>query len=590
MSGGKAEIDRWFADPELVAAAASAGAAFGRWSRTLRLPMDFAALVVREAGDRIVIAPGEELSGEGVSELMIVRMSPLELTFAPGGLTSQDEYLCTARVHCPAAVVAERGELDSFRKTILGSGRTVRVTALTRHLEPAVVHALNALAERHQVEDLVDGKCRDEAERVIAEAVATPCFEAGLNLAGRIEVTFESEALRAVRAQQAAAAQRLDEQSAQEQVHAALAQARAQRLDELEAILKRLQTLAAGSPDAPLPQLLRAFGAAERAKLYAALFESVPVAAATQWLVVASGQELLFFAPGAFEAPARRLTLGDPIGPLRSIQIPAQPGSLADSAPRLFAGAARGVYALPVDGSAPESVYAAEAPAELRGGVNAVALWGTALYATHSELGLLRWERSAPERGTACYPELTRGAGAVRHVQTAGRRLFFSADNRIVSIDPAHEDDCRTYTGSSAVITALLATGTDVFAGNANGEILHWAGDDDAPRVLHGGSRRPAESVALLNTAGVARLVYTDTTLAVHARVLDDTIVSRYEAGGQTLQRAKVASDLIVAVDDPRYRLIVWHPNQPGRPLTTIHVARLTGRRIQDVALVPLAL
>ena len=75
----------------------------------------------------------------------------------------------------------------------------------------------------------------------------------------------------------------------------------------------------------------------------------------------------------------------------------------------------------------------------------------------------------------------------------------------------------------------VLANGADLFAGNADGQILHWPeGETSAPRVLHGGSRRPAESVALMVSGGVPRLFYTDTTLAVFARVLGDTFTCRY--------------------------------------------------------------
>ena len=89
-------------------------------------------------------------------------------------------------------------------------------------------------------------------------------------------------------------------------------------------------------------------------------------------------------------------------------------------------------------------------------------------------------------------------------------------------------------------------------------------------------------------SGGVGRLFYTDTTLAVFARVVGDTFTCRYEAGGQTLRRVEVAPDLIVATNDPRDRLLIWRPNQTGQPVAAIHVARLTTHSVQDVTLVPL--
>jgi hypothetical protein len=211
------------------------------------------------------------------------------------------------------------------------------------------------------------------------------------------------------------------------------------------------------------------------------------------------------------------------------------------------------------------------------------------VYASHSELGLIRWERADPESPTRCLEEVTRAARTVRNVGLAGDRLLVSVDNRVISFAPADEDDRRVYEGSQAVITALLAAGDDLYAGNADGQILHWPADSThTPRILHGGSRRPAESVALITTGGVSRLFYTDTTMAVFARVLGDTFTCHYEAGGQTLQRAEVAADLVAAIDDPRHRLLIWRPNASARPAATIHVARITEHSIQDVTLAPL--
>jgi hypothetical protein len=87
----------------------------------------------------------------------------------------------------------------------------------------------------------------------------------------------------------------------------------------------------------------------------------------------------------------------------------------------------------------------------------------------------------------------------------------------------------------------------------------------------------------------VQRLVFTDTSPQVHARLLGDNFTCRYEAGGQTLRRVEVAPDMLIATNDLRDRLIVWTPGNPAKPIATIGIARLTGRSVQDVCLVPQA-
>jgi hypothetical protein len=97
---------------------------------------------------------------------------------------------------------------------------------------------------------------------------------------------------------------------------------------------------------------------------------------------------------------------------------------------------------------------------------------------------------------------------------------------------------------------------------------------------------RAAESLWMLATHGVKRLVFTDTSLSVHASVLGDNFRCEYEAGGQTIRRVEVAPDLLVATTDLRDRLICWDPAKPDEPQCVVPVSRLCGHSIQDICLV----
>jgi hypothetical protein len=90
----------------------------------------------------------------------------------------------------------------------------------------------------------------------------------------------------------------------------------------------------------------------------------------------------------------------------------------------------------------------------------------------------------------------------------------------------------------------------------------------------------------MLATHGVKRLIFTDTSLAVHAEVIGDSFRCQYEAGGQTLRRVDVAPDLLVATSDLRDRLICWNPGKPAEPSCVVPVSRLCGHSIQDICLV----
>jgi hypothetical protein len=262
---------------------------------------------------------------------------------------------------------------------------------------------------------------------------------------------------------------------------------------------------------------------------------------------------------------------------------------MPDVGPVLLLGAATGVYRWPIDRAEPDRIWRVPGASSVRGGFNAVAVAGDRVFATHSELGLWEWnvDDSTPARRR--FESMTASAKTVRHVHFFEGSLYFSTDDRIVHFLASDSEDRPTsiHTGSSATITALCVTPEGPFAGNSKGKILHWPnGRDSAPELLHHGSHRAAESIGQWSSHGVRRLVFADTSLHVHARVLGDSFVCRYEAGGQTLRRVEIAPDLLVATNDLRDRLICWAPGQPSQPTATIGVSRLCGQSVQDVCLV----
>ncbi|MFQ5495393.1 MAG: hypothetical protein ACE5EX_08435, partial [Phycisphaerae bacterium] len=356
--------------------------------------------------------------------------------------------------------------------------------------------------------------------------------------------------------------------------------------------------------------------------------------------VVAAGDELLFFDPADLDSPTRRLTIQGDAGSIRSIQ--AADGD--DGRPILLLGAATGVYRLPIDRAEPDLTLLVDPAPQVRGGFNAAVTVGDRVFASHSELGLCEWRVGEPDNPTPRFESLTRQAGAVRGVHFFDGDLLCAIDDRIIRwpADGTTDKPAHIYSGSTSTITAVRPTSTGLFVGNGDGDVLHYPRDGDRsaqeaplgasvssatpaersappagsdgsgtagppvatghkatleagstrtskPVRLHTGTNRPVESLWLLTTHGVRRLVYTDTSLHVHARVLGDTFACRYEAGGQTLRRVEVAPDLLVATNDLRDRLICWTPGRPASPSATIPVSRLCGRSIQDVCLVPRA-
>jgi hypothetical protein len=588
MATGKFDLQRFFASPEVVAGVAPADDLFGFLTRKIILPPGVAALITRQAGDQVVCPPGGELSGEGAVEFLLIRTTPVDLSWTEERVVSADRFAAEVTISLRISAVPERGELQSFHTRIMGSDRGVNRDGLVRYLRSATRQALTSFAEQREMEVLVDAQDREGLAKAVADAVAAPCFAAGLTVDPSVNVTFMSPTFRQVRVTEEQVARRREEQAAKRQLQQALETAQQEHLEHLETLLAKLTQSAEASPDVELSGLIRSFSESQRGEIYEALFAAATEARVTQWVVVACGSQLLFYDPASGDAPARTVPVNGEVGAVRSVQCLQK----TEGSPRLLIGGARGVYELGVESKAVAATFAIDESIAVRGGINSVALAGERVLATHSEVGLICWERNTPDKPTLLLEERTKNAKAVRNVRMYDGRLYFSVDAGVLATeaDNPTESALRIYTGppsANATITALCPAPDGLYAGNAEGQIMMWPYDGGEATVVHSGSRRPAESIHLLTAGGITRLFFTDTTLAVHTRVIGDTFTCRYEAGGQTLRRVEVAPDLLVATNEVRNRLIHWSPGKPAAPAGTISVARQTGHSVQDVCLLP---
>lgn len=586
MLVGKFDPHLFFQRPDSVALYVPAAELFGLLKRSLDLPAQWAALIRRATGDHMVVRPGGTAEAADAADVMFVRVTPIELTLEEDGLTTRDRYQCCAEIGLRLSLVPDRSELLSFQKSVLGSHRVVQAASLGRYFQPAIRTALARFAAKNDAAALVEARCADGVCDALSTALEGPCFAAGLAVEGAPSARFVSATLQQMLDAQDQAARRRAEHLASYELQSALEKAQAQHLDHLASLLTRLKDLASGSPDVALPELIRTFSERQRGELYAALFALDSPATSTQWIVTAAGEHLLFFSPGIPDEPARRLLVDGAAGSVRSVQVERD----AAGRPILFVGAARGVYRWPIERAGPDLTLVANDAEGVRGGFNSVALAGDRVFGSHSELGVYEWPLTQPEAGRRRFESLTRDARTIRAVQFFDGELYCAVDERIIRwpADDANDSPAAVYRGSLTTVTALFPTDEGLFAGNGDGDVLFWPkGQNSKPQRLHTGLSRAAESVWMVTTHGVRRLVYADTSLHVHVRVLGDSFECRYEAGGQTLRRVEVAPDLIVATNDLRDRLICWKPGEPATPKATIGVARLCGHSIQDVCLVP---
>ncbi len=600
MITAKFDPAAFFQRTEHIALHVPAAEVFGLLKRTMALPAAWGALVKRLSGHHEVIPAGGDLDGSGADDVLFVRVTPSELSFSQDGLQSKDGFACKADVRVRLRVIPERGELRSFSDAVVGSRRVIHVEKMTEHFAPVARLALASFAAQHDAADLTDGRVGGPLSEAIATEFNAACFSSGLVLDAAPTGRFESGSFQRVQHARQSATIRQAEHEAARQLDDALRKARHEHLDQLTTLLTRLREMAAASPDVKLPDLVRTFSERQRGDVYEALFASDEPTTRTRWIIVAAGEELLFFDPPSLASPARRLRVDGAAGPARSVQLanpplPSGEGSGVradpnDAPPVLLVGAATGLYLWPIDGSTPAHTLLVRAAPAVRGGFNAAVQVGERVIATHSELGIREWNLAAAQApAEPRFESMTRGAKAVRDIEVLDGQLYCSIDDRVISwsADGGGDRPTRVFTGSAAVITAICPTGDGLYAGNSNGDVLHWlAGRDDEPQIVHRGARRAVESLWTLATHGVKRLIYTDTSHRIHARVLGDSFTCHYEAGGQTLRRVEVAPDVLVATTELRDRLVCFSPGDPTRPSASIPLASLTGRTVQDVCLV----
>ncbi len=576
------DIEALSSPGELVARLAQADDVFSFLNRQVVVPTSAVVLAYRSTGHPSVAASGAVIESGDVRELLFVRTVPFELEYSFDGLRSRDGFDCAATVSLSVQAVAERTELEAFRRTVLGSGMQVHQDRLVRHFADAVRSALSAFAESHDAEKLTMPACWDAFDAVLAEQAAQVCFESGMRLGPDARVTFASTAFEQSRANRRAADQRADREQAEASRRQAAAAAREAHLVEMGEMLTKIKTMAGDGGVLDVPELIKTFDAAQRGRLYEGLIAAKEPVRRTEAVLVVSGSELLWFDPADARKPSRRKKLSKDAGPLRSVRVVAVGGET-----KILVGARSGVHVTDRSCESVQTFMFNDRP-DVRGGVNAATILGPHLYATHSEVGLTQWRLDVPNAAaslsTLCLLDFTEGSKAVRDVQVEARRLWLAVDNLVVSWVPGEDGSEKALMAPAEVTTLLLADGYAV-AGLRDGSVVRWSASDPlAMETVRTATGTIVRSLAWLSGGGIPRLLIGDGRPHLDMLVLGDSYHGEYRCLHE-LRWGFAAEDLIVGVNDRRDHMFFWNADEPESPSVGIGVRRMTGRSIQDLAL-----
>lgn len=592
------DLAAFIRDSKLIAQSTGAQDVFSFLNRSLSLPHGCAAMVWESSGPARLVPGGMSLDGDGVSKVLFVRTPVFTLEFSFPRLTSQDGYEVSARVACGVQVVVERAELAAFCDHVLGSASAVTLERLQQYCHDVVHEAAEAFAKGLPAAELLAPGAWAAFDAVLAEHFKPLGFASGIALGEDARITIESTDY--ARAADARRIQKLREDRVAEErrLREMASAARQHHLSELATTLDRLRDMAGKNEGATLPELIRALDPSQRGGLYHALLAQKGGIRKSATLLVVAGEELIWIDPASPERPTRRLSLPAANGPLRSVRAVKWEGR-----PVILVGAKTGVHLLQSEQD-PRQTYAFDVGRELRGGVNSATIVGEELFATHSEVGLVRWRLRRPESFDLLCTETLAGAKSVRDVQSDySGHLWLSVDRRVISVSPVaprpHATANPLQSGQApplpsesqplqeqhfeapAVVTTLTVADGRVLAGLDNGQMVSWQGNSALRETLRPATGQAVESISWLEGGGVPRLLVSDRRPYVDMMVLGDVSSTKYTAG-QPIRWALVAGDWIVGVNDRRDQLVIWRMEDPAEPSAVVSIGQLSGHTVQD--------
>ncbi len=589
MSEAAADISELMRVPDLVGVVVPTESLFSLLRRSWRIPADWLALIGGPEGERTVAIAGTEIIASSTREVAFFRAAAVPLTFTLQRLTSVDGYLCEVVVEQAVRLSDAPADLAAVRSILMRSSDRITRAHVEQYLLNDVRAGLVAWAGRHRAADLVDGRAVDDLSAAVKEATQASCFAVGIRLLDQKVVRCVSPAYEAVRVQAERAAVHRDRIEMDRQLAEAANAARREHLGQVEEMLDKLRKMAESSPGVSIAELIRTFGQDQRGPLYRSLVRSAEGARSCQSVVVATGNELLWFDPADPTKPRTRQPIQEPARGIRSLRWVQSAGG----EPLLAVGGSDWVLLLARDGTPRRTLaWGRTGSGEVSGGVNSVACNGQRFMACHSQLGVVFWQPDLSEAARPLLSEMTRTAKAVRNALTDSQgRFWLSVDATVVCLNwpESGEPQPVKYVGSRAPIASMAVTPSGVFAGNEAGEIVVWETDrPDACTIVYSGGVGVCRSLHWVEVMGFRRLGLTDDSDAVKELVLGDTVLERYVAADKRrFRQAWWSDESVYAINDLRTQLSMWSIGQPDAPHTTVDIGWMCSNRIQDVCPIP---
>jgi hypothetical protein len=594
-------LSEFLNDRNLLAIKISSHDLDGFFRKSLTIPLHTAGLALFTDGTSALFAEGREVSGHFDLVLAKCGGSPVRLVFAD--LKTSDGLTLTATASLTLEIATSRMDLfRDFCRAFFNFPGTFSLQDLKSQIAPEVRRLLAAFAAERAAAELHRADHAATLGPHLQQNLDRFLFDGGVRTLKVLELTQVSKEYEE---RNASEKRRVDEQRRSVEV-----------MDKKEAKLRRLagilkdqdvQGLLTKVPDEKLKGLL-----------YAKLMEDDSVQITAEELVSKAkdcGEEVVqviykametLLSNGASIAPdevktstadriyaatgnkvleldadgglqSRVYTFKDPLRSVRSLE--------SSRGPFLVGGSKRGVSTVRLDDTMEVLEYPLPPGGPVRGGVNSIAMTGDAIYATHSEYGLARWQADRPgDAPEMVYEEITRRSKTTRAVQMQDNRLLFASGRHVFSAPADAVAEPLKYVSSiESPVTCIATAARTVFAGTESGSIVCWKIDlPDQPVVLVR-KREPIVNLRLARICGIPHLIYSTRDLSVRARVIGQNLETSYETDGASIGVLDAASDVICATDSDGRRLLLWKSTAPSRPAKSIELWKQSDKPVLDL-------
>ena len=452
------------------------------------------------------------------------------------------------------AASLQRADSDADRRVFAEHFPPTSQTAdaVRDHLTPKLRAAGESISLQQPAEALLTDAGRAELRDALAAALRAAAFAVGVEALAPFDLDADSPGLRHKREQAHADADRSD---------------RLRRAAEVAAEFRQLRQ---NAPDLDPGALLERLDPADRPAVYAAAAGDSRESAGLVYAV--SGSLLLQLDPADPDAPPRLIDLPPALGPARSVQ--------PDGTGKLLIGGRNGVAWLdPADPAAAPFFALPDAASDL--GINAAALAGKTLWATHSELGLIGWPADRPAD-----PPIRFADGLIdgpKHlIDLGGGNAAFACGGRLFTTRADGPPESVALPDEADPIVGLVALTGGLVVIRRGGSILTLDADLNVTSERHHPS--PLAAACGLPWAGSMRLLLATDTGGLEAVGLHDSLVTAYHSPHRGMRALAADGRTVAAISPDRSRLLLW-PAADGRaPTRELHVPSLTRHRAADVA------